>query len=163
MYRDSIPPPDVELANVMFKKVRRLIMATSMLANAGYPEGEWFTEIPQGPYQTNSYDCGIFVCMAMRAAILGIPFTLPNDVPAIRRSIRNSFRDWPEQNQGQSLSNASVSQPWDLWGMKLFALPNRGVPVKKELLVKGKVDKHGNPIKTSMHSHFGEYPFWICC
>jgi len=121
VYRDSIPPPDTELANIMFKKLRKLIRAINTLVGTSHPKWKWSTQISEGPFQNNCYDCGLFVCLAVRAALLGIPFDAPGDLTTLRLFIQKSLREWPQQSSIQS-SQLQEFGADDLFGLDLVSI-----------------------------------------
>jgi len=98
-FLDSLPPADMALANILFKKLWKLFKLTGIKAGiSGLPRSKsWKLEIPVGPIQPNGVDCGLYVCLAMRAALLGISFEVDaTKLVAMRKSIIKAFQEWPQ-------------------------------------------------------------------
>jgi hypothetical protein len=101
-YLDSLPP-DEYVAYLLFKKIWKLLVFTCTLVHIqGLPE-QWTVGIPKSPRQTNGFDCGLYVCKAMRAAMLGIRLNVDaSHMPTFRTGILTSIQQWshsdPEPN-----------------------------------------------------------------
>jgi Ulp1 protease family, C-terminal catalytic domain len=103
-YYDSLPPADEYVAYLLFKKIWKLLKLTcSLVSIQGLPE-HWTVGIPKGPRQKNGHDCGLYVCQAMRAAMLGIQLQVnPAMMPTFRKGIRKSFVGWASAPQPNNL------------------------------------------------------------
>lgn len=75
IYYDSNPPADTEMADVLFKKLSKLIRRATPPHESTASTRPWEKTVLVDPRQANNYDCGLFVMEAMRAFVLGIPFT----------------------------------------------------------------------------------------
>jgi hypothetical protein len=94
-YLDSLPPADEYVAYSLFKKLWKLLDRTcSRVPIHGLPES-WTVEIAKSPQQQNTYDCGLYVCQAMRATMLGIPFQVSSkEMRGFRKNLLESLQRW---------------------------------------------------------------------
>lgn len=108
-YLDSLPRADEYVAYSLFKKLWKLLDRTSSKAHIkGFPQ-RWKVGIPKCPQQMNGYDCGLYVCQAMRATMLGIPYEVtPASMPGFRKGLLQSLERW--QNSAPAENNLELLQ-----------------------------------------------------
>jgi hypothetical protein len=110
-YIDSLPPADEYVAYLLFKKFWKLLTHTCSLVSIQGLPGHWTVGIPKAPRQNNMYDCGLYVCKAMRAAMLGIQLQVdPAEMPTFRKDIKKSFLRWASAPQPNNLELLQVHE-----------------------------------------------------
>jgi len=141
-FYDSLLVPDSPKAEVLFKKLRKLFLAACDPDQASYLPTAWTTKIAQGPYQVNGDDCGVYVCLAMKASVLGIPFRAQAaEIDPARASILKSFIEWSEEHSDHDPESLTMLRVED--NFEEFVAPtltslvrrNRGKGVSEEPII----------------------------
>jgi Ulp1 protease family, C-terminal catalytic domain len=97
-YLDSMRPDD-HVAYSLFYKLWKLLELTCKVGHIEGLREHWGVELPTCPKQQNGFDCGLYVCKAMRATMLGIPLKVSaSSMPGFRRSILEALKRWPDSH-----------------------------------------------------------------
>jgi Ulp1 family protease len=98
-YYDSLPS-DTEMVTHLFKKLQKLFSANSVLNGYRVPSEMTTSIVSDTPQQSNSYDCGLFVCQTMRALVLGLRLNFRESMmPQIRANMVEPFKKYLESSK----------------------------------------------------------------